>query len=173
MISCCDQETFEITFTGIESRTFVEENNALVEFGQQDLIDKEDLVIAVDLLETQVLISEVRFQKKQSDVQVAQAAVVPCADPEITYANRLQSIIVEVIDVENGNTRIDVSDQILVRGFNQSLTEFITLNGLGISDFELIFSDTTNIPNRIEYVVEATFEDNSVFSVTGGIINFN
>jgi hypothetical protein len=171
-VACCSEETFEVTITGFDSKAYIVVDNQFVAVEEATPINKEDLLVSTQFVEDQVLISDVRYQKKKSDVEVAQAAI-SCPDPVFINTNELLSVKVEVIDVDNGNTRIDVTDQVVVVGTNESVEEFL-LERPWSRDFQVEFSgDTSNIPNRIRFAVEGTLDDGTVVNSEIGIINFN
>ncbi len=171
--SCCDEETYEVTTTGLESEVLLKDGNTLSPFDLHNQIDKEDFVISARFEENQVLVSSNSLQKKKSDVEVKNAAVIPCSDATFIYTNKIQSIKVEILDFNNGNTRIDITNQVKIFGSNQSLTDYVVENKDWLRDFLIDFSDTTNIPNRIEYDIQATLDDGLIVSAAGGVINFN
>ena len=173
MTSCCDEGTYQITITGLESEILEKDGNTLSPFDLQNTIAKEDFVISVRFEENEVLISKNSFQKKKSDAEVLNAAVVPCGDATFVYTNKIQSVKVEILDSNNGNARIDITDQLKIFGSNESLTDYVAENKDWLRDFLIDFSDTSNIPNRIEYDVQITLDDGLVVSSAGGIINFN
>lgn len=171
--SCCNEETVEVTITGIETRALILDGNNLIDVDAQNSINKEDLIMEVQILETEVIASLNKFQKKSSDSNVLESAVVPCGDQIFIYKNRIESIRVDILDVDNNNQRIDVTNQLVIRGSQQTISEFLSENNEGLRDFYLMFADVSNIPGRIEYDINVTLSDGLTYSVTEGIINVN
>lgn len=173
LMGCCADETYEVTITGLETRAYTIEGNQFLDVSEQTPVNKEDLVISVSFDEDEILISNNSYQKRESKVDVFESAVVPCGDATFIYTNRLETIRVEVVDVDNANARIDITNQLRIVGTDQSLVDYISENKEWLRDFLIEFDDTTNIPNRIRYDIEVTLDDNSILNSSGGIINFN
>ena len=112
------------------------------------------------------------FEQIKTDVKVLKAAVVPCGDDEFIYSNKIESVKVEILNLNN-NERIDITNQLVVLGTAESISEYIPANSPGTRDYLMRLSDTSNIPNQIDYLIEATLNDGSKISSTGGTINFN
>jgi hypothetical protein len=91
----------------------------------------------------------------------------------VVFKNRIERIKVEVLDSNTNNERIDITNQVVIQGTRQSIAEYLSDNNPGLRGFLIELSDTRNIPDRIEYFIEATLDDGLRISSTGGIINFN
>jgi hypothetical protein len=61
----------------------------------------------------------------------------------------------------------------VVQGTDSSLSEAIAQSEGLLTDFLIGFSDTSNIPDRIVYVIESTLDDGTVLESRDGIISFN
>jgi len=173
MIACCSEKTIEVTIAGMESRALISDGYSSTELDKQNSIDKDELIIDVDIIELEEIVSSETDHNKKEETKVLHAAVVPCADPEFTYKNRIESIKVEVLDSDNNNERIDITKQVVEVGTQTSISEYISQNTIGIGNFWIEFSDTTNIPDRIEYIIEAILDDGTKIDSRNGIINFN
>ena len=174
MMACCNEPTYLITITGIESRALIfYEDNQAIEFDPQIPIDKEELLIEIRFIEQEEIASiELGSTKTRSD-NIQRAAVVPCGDQIVIYNNNLESIKVEVFDPNNQFERIDVTDQLVIQGTQTSISDYISENPQGSGGFLFEFSDTSNLPDRIEYVIEATLDDGTKISTQSGLILFN
>lgn len=170
--SCCNEDTYEVTITGLESRPLIVDGNNFIEFDDQTPIDKEDLIIDVLINEVEKIASSRLYKRNHRNSKVLEAAIVPCGDQIVVYKNKLESIKVEILDVNNDNERIDITNQLVIQGSQISISEYISENNQGIRSFFIAFSDTNNIPDRIEYIIEATLDDGLTISSSGGIINF-
>lgn len=166
---CCDSNTYEVTISGLESRALIFDGNNPVVVDEQSPIDKENLVIELLITELESIASS---KQNKPDVKVLKAAVIPCGDDEFIYSNKIDSIRVEILN-SNNNERIDITNQLFVIGTSESISEYIPENSPGTRDFLMKLSSTSNIPNQIEYVIEATLDDGTKVSSTSGIINFN
>jgi hypothetical protein len=173
LISCCGEETYEITITGMESRALISDGLNFIAFDTQKPIDKEALIIEVLITEVEEITSTEPFKKKITAAPVLEAAVVPCEDQVVVFKNRIERIKVEVLDSNTNNERIDITNQVVIQGTRQSIAEYLSDNNPGLRGFLIELSDTRNIPDRIEYFIEATLDDGLRISSTGGIINFN
>jgi hypothetical protein len=169
IIGCCDTNTYEVTISGLESRALIFDGNNPVEIDEKSPIDKEDLVIELLITELESIASS---EQIKTDVKVLKAAVVPCGDDEFIYSNKIESVKVEILNLNN-NERIDITNQLVVLGTAESISEYIPSNSPGTRDYLMKLSDTSNIPNQIDYLIEATLNDGSKISSTGGTINFN
>lgn len=173
MIACCDEETFEVRITGMESRALILDGINAVEVNSQNPIDKEDLILEASFIEVQELVTTGPSKQNKKEVEVMEAAVVPCSDPTFIYKNNIVSVKVEVLDVDNGNARTDITNQMVIQGTQLSIADYIAQSNPGIRNLLVQVADVTNIPNRIEYTIEATLDDGLILSSGGGIINFN
>ncbi len=173
MIACCREETYEVIITGIESRVLTLDGVNFIEYDMQTPIDKEDLIIEITLNEVERIASSEHFKNKKTDAQVLKAAVVPCGDQIVIYKNRLESVKVEVLDSDNNDARIDITSQVIIQGTQKSISEYISENNPGIRGFLIELSDISNIPDRIEYEIEATLNDGTKINASNGIIAFN
>lgn len=173
IIACCGEKTYELTVTGMESRALISDGFSAVVLDKKNSIDKDKLIIDVDFTEFEELVLSKRSRNKKVDTEVLEAAVVPCADHVVIYKNGIESIKVEVLDASNSNKRIDITDQLVIVGTQTSISEHISQNDRGIGNFWMELSDTTNIPDRIEYVIEATLDDGMKIDARDGIIKFN
>ncbi|WP_157594978.1 hypothetical protein [Psychroflexus tropicus] len=102
-----------------------------------------------------------------------QAAVVPCEDQVFIDTNKIETIKVELIDIDNNNERIDVTNQIVIVDSQQSISEILSESNGRLSDFQIEFSDLSGIPNHIIYEIEAVLDDESKINTRGGIVKFN
>ncbi len=173
LTACCSQETYQVSITGLQTRSLLLEGNRFVDFNKQNQINKDDLLIEVliDELEELTFKETQKEGLKQQKVQLA--AVVPCPDPEFNYTNQIQNISVTIFDIDNNNNAIDVTNDVIIWGSQQSLTDYISENRVGIRDLLLDFSNTTSFPNRINYQVKASLNDGTTVEVTGDTIQFN
>lgn len=172
LVACCRADTYEITITALDSRALILEGGNFVEVEEETTLDKEDLILELLVIEVEEIVLN-GFDKVDKEIQVLEAAVVPCEDQIVIFKNSIDSIKVEVLDADNNNSSIDVTDQLVILGTQQPLSEYIAENNPGIGDLLMEFSDTSNIPDRITYVIEATLDDGQIIRTTGGIINFN
>ena len=172
-VACCNEETYEITISGLETRTLIPQGTSFIEYDKHNSIDKDELFIELNFTEIEDIVSGERGNNKITGPAVLQAAVVPCPDQVLIYTNRVERITVEVLDADNNNERLDVTDQMVVQGTEISLSEFIAQSEGLIGDFLIGLSDTANIPDRIIYTIEATLDDGAKLESSDGIINFN
>lgn len=174
LTSCCNEDTYEVTITGVESRALVTNvNNSLVAFDPQDPINKEDLFIEIDFIEQEQIVSTQGLNKVGSDVPMLEAAVVPCEDQIVIYKNRVVSVKVEVLDVDNPNARIDVTDQLVVQNTQISIADYVLDSGPGLGGFVAEFTNTDNLPDSIAYEVAVTLDDGGTITASAGPIDFN
>ena len=173
VVACCNEETYEITISGLESRALIPQGTSFIEYDKQNSIDKDQLFIELRFTAIEDIVSGGRGRNKIAGPAVLQAAVVPCADQVLINKNRVESIKVEVLDADNNNEGLDVTDQMVVQGTDSSLSEVIAQSEGLLTDFLIGFSDTSNIPDRIVYVIEATLDDGTVLESSDGIISFN
>ena len=171
--ACCDTDTYELSISGVESRALIQQDNNFVEFDLQNPINREDFFIEIQLTETETIVNNTLSKQKESDITVLEAAVVPCEDQVLVYKNYLESIRVDLIDVDNGNTSMDITDQLLLAGTDQYLIDNITGAPPGVSGYLVDLSQVISIPDRISYSIEVTTDDGLVFTTTSGIIQFN
>jgi hypothetical protein len=174
MISCCSESTYEITIIGIETRALVLDGGTnVIEFDKLNSIDKNDFIIEIDIIEQEKIVSSEFINHKNEDTEVLNAAVIPCEDQLLIYKNNIDSIKVEIFDVDNNNERIDITNQLVILDTQTSVSQYVSQQSQGIGDFLVQFSDTSNIPGRIEYTIEATLDDGSKIKAMNGVINFN
>ena len=173
LIACCDTDNYEVTVTGVESRALILQDNSYVEFDEQNPINREDFFIEVRFTETEVIVSNTLSKQEDSDITVLEGAVVPCEDQFVEFINQVESIRVDLIDVDNGNSSSDITDQLLVQATQQSVADYVSEFGPGIGGFLIDLSQVTSIPDRIRYSIEVTTDDSQVFTTTSGIIQFN
>lgn len=173
MSACCSEPTYEITITGMESRALISDGVNVMEFDKQNSIDKEEFIIEIDIIEQEKIVSIEPGNNKDRDTKVLRAAVVPCADQVLIYKNNIESIKVEILDVNKDNERIDITSQMVILDTQTSISQYVSENLQGVGGFLVQFSDTSNIPNRIEYVIEATLDDGTRINAMNGIITFN
>lgn len=173
MSGCCNEKTYEVTITGLESRAWIFDGISLTEFDIQNSINKEVLVIELDIIDVETIVSNELENNKNSKTKVLKAAVVPCEDQVVVFKNNIISIKVEILDVNNANERIDVTNQLVIQGSQTTIPQFIAENPQGISDLFVQFSDTSNLPDRMDYEIEATLDDGSTINTMNGTINFN
>jgi hypothetical protein len=163
---CCDTRTYGISVSGIGSRAFTFDGNIPVIVNEQDPIEKEELVIELQIVEAQ---STAFSEPLHTNKNVLQAAVVPCADDEFFYLNKIDSIRVDMISA--GNTT-DITHQFIVLGTNEPISSYIPANSPGESNYLMQLSDTSGIPNQISYTLKVTLDDGSELSTMGGTIAF-
>lgn len=173
MLACCPDKTKEVTINGVKSRALILDGINYVEFDKQNPINKEDLIIEIILTEAEKIASSELNKSREKDTKVLKAAVVPCGEQTVIYKNKLESVKVELLDIDNNNARIDITEQMVIQGTQQSIPTYIAENNPSLRGFLIEFSDTSNLPDRISYVIEATLDDGSKFSLTVGIIQFN
>lgn len=173
MTGCCSTDTYEITITGVESRALILQDNNFVEFDEQNPIEREDFFIEIQITEMETIASNTLSKQSDSDITVLEGAVVPCEDQFVEFINQVESIRVDLIDVDNGNLSTDITDQLLVQGTQQSVVDYVSEYGPGIGGFLVDLSQVTSIPDRISYSIEGTTDDGLVFTTTSGIIQFN
>lgn len=101
------------------------------------------------------------------------AAKVPCEDYISINTNKIETIKLELIDIENNNERFEVTSQMQIVDSQISISEFISQTDGNISGFQIEFSDTTGIPNAIDYEIEASLDDGSTITTRGGVVRFN
>lgn len=172
VIGCCDTNTYEVTISGLESRALLFDGDIPVVVNEENPIAKEDLVIEVLINEFETIASNEKRNTANPNRKILRAAVVPCGDDEFNYLNRIESISVEIINLDTDEL-MDITNQLIVVGSNETISEFIPENSPGTRDFLIELSNTDNIPNRITYEIEATLDDGVTISSIGGPINFN
>lgn len=173
MSACCSEKTYEITITGIESRALISDGSNVIEFDKQNAIDKDEFIIEIEIIEQEKMVSIELGEPKEREPKVLKAAVVPCADQVVMYKNNIESIKVEIIDVANDNERIDITSQMVIVDTQTSISQYVSQSLQGVGGFLVQFSDTSNIPSRIEYVIEARLDDGTKVNARNGIITFN
>ena len=172
-VACCNEETYEITISGLETRTLIPQGTSFIEYDKQNSIDKDQLFIELRFTAIEDIVLGGGGSNKIAGPAVLQPAVVPCADQDLINKNRVESIKVEVLDADNNNEGLDVTDQMVVQGTDISLLEAIAQSEGLLTDFLIGFSDTSNIPDRISYRIVATLDDGTELESSDGIINFN
>lgn len=172
IIGCCDTNTFEVTITGLETSPLLFDGNIPVVVDEESTIAKEDLVIEVLITEFETIASNEKRNTDNPNRKVLRAAVVPCGDDEFNYLNKIESISVEILDLDT-DERMDITNQLIVVGTNEAISGFIPENSPGTRDFLIELSNMENIPNRITYEIEATLDDGVTISSIGWPINFN
>jgi hypothetical protein len=172
LISCCDETTYILSITDLESRALVSQGSSTIEYDGQSTIDKEDFIIGVEVIIQENIASNEVNHTKGGRPQFVQAAVVPCEDQVFINTNTIETIKVELINVDD-NERVDVTNQVVIVGSQQPISEILSETDGRISDFQIEFSDLTGIPNHINYEIEAVLDDGSIISTRGGIVKFN
>lgn len=171
IISCCPNETYQNTVTGVSSRTLILDGINFVEVTNQDTINKEDLLLEVLLQGSQVL-SSVFKDVKKIGFQSSYASI-DCEDFTINYINRVESIEVIAIDVSD-NSEVNVTNDVVAEGTQQSLTQYILENNPSVNDGLLVdFSNTNNLPSQAEFRIRVLLNDNTVVETTTNQVNFN
>jgi hypothetical protein len=174
MTACCNEETYEVTITGVETRALIlDENGFFTEFDLQNPIDKEDLLIEVTFTEIEEIASIQGMDKKHTKDKVIEAAIVPCEDQVVVYKNSVESVRIEVVDLDNNNARIDITNQVVIEGSQISIADYINDFNPGLRVFAVELTDTSNLPDRIVYEIEAILDDGSRFTANSGTIPFN
>ncbi|MAD96360.1 MAG: hypothetical protein CMB99_03440 [Flavobacteriaceae bacterium] len=172
LTACCSEEVYRVSITGLQTRSLLLDGNRFVDFDKQNPIDKEDLLLEVTINELEELTLNER-QEKLRKPRVQLAAVVPCPDPQFIYTHQIENVRVTLFDLDNNNNAIDVTSNIIIYGSQQSLADYISENPVGLRDLLLDFSNTTSLPNRMNYLVKATLDDGTTVEVTGDEISFN
>lgn len=172
IMGCCDTNTYEVTITGLETRALLFDGNIPVMVDEENPIAKEDWVIEVLITRFETLASNEKRNKDNRNRKILRAAVVPCGDDEFNYMNRIESIAVEIIDLDT-DERMDITNQLIVVGSNETISELIQETSPSTGDFLIELTNTDNIPNRITYEIEASVDDGMTISAMGGPINFN
>ncbi|SDG82079.1 hypothetical protein [Psychroflexus sediminis] len=173
LMSCCDETTYFLSITDLESRVLVSEGSTTIEYDGQNTIDKEDFIIEVDVISIENIALNEENNIQNDRPEFIYAAVVPCEDQILINTNKIETIKVELIDVDNNNERLDVTSQMQIVGAQQPISEFISETNGNIGGFQIEFSDTTGIPNTIDYEIEATLDDGSTINTRGGVVRFN
>lgn len=165
---CCDTNSYDVLISGLETRALIFDGNDQIIIDEQTSIDKEDLVIELLINEfEEIALSE----EAEAKVKVAAMAVVPCGDDEYIITNNIESVTVEIIDLSS-NERIDVTDQLVILNLDEFISDYISRNSQEKSNFFMSFSDITDVPDSIDYRIEAILDSGSKISTTGGAIYF-
>lgn len=171
IISCCPNETFQNTITGVSSRTLILDGINYVEVTNQDTIDKEDLLLEILMQGNQVL-SSVFKDVKKIGFQSSYASI-DCEDATIVYLNRVSGIEVIAIDLSD-NSEVDITNDLVADGTQQSLAEYILDNNPSVNDGLLAdFSNLSNLPSQGEFRIRVLLDDNTVVETTTNQVNFN
>jgi len=171
IISCCPNETYQNTITGVSSRTLILDGINYVEVTNQDTIDKEDLLLEILLQGNQVLSSVLKDVKKIGFQSTY--ASIDCEEATIVYLNRVAGIEVIAIDV-NDNSEVDVTNDLVAEGTQQTLAEYILGNNPSVNDGLLAdFTDTSNLPSQAEFRIRLLLDDNTFVETTTNQVNFN
>ena len=175
LISCCDQKTYEYTVNSVATRTLQLDTNNGFSFllvDDQQSIDKEDLLIEVLFQGNIEQVASVVHEVSKAGMQSTYAAI-DCEDPAIIYNNRVESVEVIAIDVNNLET--DVTNDLVIYGSQQSIADFINDSYvISVTDgFLLEFNDVTNLSSQAVFRISATLDDNTVVTVTTNQVNFN
>lgn len=173
LIACCNEETYEVSISGMESRALVLDGIDFIAYEPESAINKEELLIEVLIKETEQITSTEETGNYLKESKVVKAAVVPCADQVLLFKNRIESLKVEIRDPENSSTTLDITDQLQVKETNQSITEYLSENSPGVRGFLLEFTDVSNIPDRMQYFLEATLDDGTQINTESEVILFN
>lgn len=91
-VACFDENTFEITISGMESRPLIAQDGSFIEVDLQNSIDKDELVLEVVFTEIEDLVSGEGKGNKKGGPGVLEAAIVPCPYQVLIYTNRVESI---------------------------------------------------------------------------------
>jgi hypothetical protein len=169
---CCDTNTFEVAITGLETGALLFDGNTPVVVEEENPIAKEDWVIEVLITRFETIVSNEKRNTDNSNRKILRAAVVPCGDDEFNYLNKIESISIEILNLDT-DERMDITNQLVVVGTDETISEFIKATSPGTGDFLIELSSTNNLPNRITYEIEAALDDGVTISAIGGPINFN
>lgn len=175
LISCCNNQTLEYTVTGVTTRTLILDTNngfSFIEISDQQAIDKEDLIIDIQFGGTSVEVAGLLNEVGELGMQSAYAAI-DCEDQTIVYNNRVQSVEITAIDVNNVET--DVTNDLVIQGSQQSIADYIN-ESFVISVFDGIvveFNDVTNLSSQAVFRIRATLDDNTIVETTTNQVNFN
>lgn len=175
LISCCDDKTYEYTITSVTTRTLqLDTSNgfSFLDVDDQQAIDKEDLIIEVLFQGNIVQVADVLYEVSKAGMQSTYAAI-DCEEPAIIYNNRVQSVEVIAIDVNNLET--DVTNDLVIQGSQQSIADYIAESFvISVADGFLVeFNDVTNLSSQAVFRIRATLDDNTVVQVTTNQVNFN
>ena len=170
-VSCCNNNTYEVTISGIESRPLLFDNNIPVIVDEKNTINKEDLVFELIIKESELIVSN-KSHIKEKSLQVFEASVIPCGDNEFIYTNKIIDIKVEILDIETNQT-IDVTNRLVIYNSDQFITSYIKENSYGLRNYYFKFSDINDLPNKIEYNINVHLDDGNIFNSEGVTINFN
>jgi hypothetical protein len=175
LISCCDEQSFEYTVTSASTRTLILDTNngfSFIEVDDQQAIDKEDLIIEVLFQGNIVQVADVVHEMRKVGIQSTYAAI-DCEDPTIIYNNRVQSIEVIAIDVNNLET--DVTNDLVIQGSQQSIADYISESFvISVADGIIVeFNDVSNLQSQAVFRIRATLDDNTVIETTTNQVNFN
>jgi hypothetical protein len=175
LISCCNNQTLEYTVTGVTTRTLILDTNngfSFIEISDQQAIDKEDLIIDIQFGGTSIEVAGLLNEVGELGMQSAYAAI-DCEDQTIVYNNRVQSVEITAIDVNNVET--DVTNDLVIQGSQQSIADYIN-ESFVISVFDGIvveFNDVTNLSSQAVFRIRATLDDNTIVETTTNQVNFN
>ncbi|NQZ78593.1 MAG: hypothetical protein HRT61_21140, partial [Ekhidna sp.] len=119
LVGCCDSDTYEVSISGLSTRALAFDGINAIEVEEENPIDKEDLVIELLVLENE----KVASNDQSKEYQIVNAAVVPCADDEFIYINRIVDIKVE--SIESNGERINLTNQLIILGSEDLVSAYI------------------------------------------------
>lgn len=171
-IACCPDETYDYTIVDVDSRLLVLNDNQFVEVTEQDTINKEDLLISIQMEIDEVLVSEVWNELNKIGVQSSYASI-DCFGPTINYVNSIQNI--EVFAVDENNAEVEVSDDLLVQEVDTTIAEFLSFaDSVSFQEsFTLVFSDVTNLSTEATFRIRVSLSNNVIVETVTNKVNFN
>lgn len=171
--SCCKEEVYEYTVTGVSSRTLTLNGINFIEITDQDVIDKEDLQLEVVFQGTEVLISELINKISKVGFQSAYASI-DCPDPIINYKNQVVQVEIVAIDINNNNAEVNVTNDLVISGGQTTIAEYLSINSPNVRDgFVVEFNDVSNLPSQAEFKIKAYLDNNTIVETVTNQVNFN
>ena len=172
LASACCESSYGTT-TAIESRFFILDGIDILEFDQQNTIIKDNLLIQVVVNYQYETACNNDRKKKIGEVEVLTASVTPFCNPETTYLDKIESIKVEALDLENENTSIDITNQVDSYYDEISISEYFSQDVSGITNVFLKLSDSSNVPDHSEFLIEITLDNGLKLDSSAGVVKFN
>ena len=150
ILSCCSDQTYQNTITGVELVPLVYNGNSYSEIASSDTIDKEALFLGVDIqgtLEVGTMMKDLEKVEFSSSY-----AFIRCDDYLINYVNRIVGLKCFVID-ESNNSEIEVTNNLVLEG-GGSVSEYVESGYITADeDFLMTFSTTANLPSQARFRV--------------------
>lgn len=171
--SCCpDPGTFEVTYSDINVRTLVEDDNTFTDTNFNTKINKTDFLLSIvlqeDLKQVATLLNTINrfgFQKSYA---------TSCPDSDFSYIEEVQEITVNQIDASNNTTNVTNNFEFKFSDSeNISIAEFINRRENWQNGFEFYLKNSNGIDSIAKFEVTILLSSNKTLSFTTEQVQFN